>query len=74
MSGAVVVALCLAYFFGWFVCAAIFAAIGNADPHTFADSWTGDTALDLITLMLWPLSLVAFGALSLGRWIGRHCA
>jgi hypothetical protein len=52
-------------------CGQIFSAIGKRNSRTIGDSWTGDTASDMWSLLLWPVSLVAFMALALGKRLAR---
>jgi hypothetical protein len=60
---------CIGYLFALIMCGQVFAAIGKANPNTIGDSWTGDDALDLWSLLLWPLSLVVLAAMMCGALV-----
>lgn len=60
------------WLFGAVVCGNVFSAIGTKKTDTFGDSWTGDTALDCWSVILWPVSLMVLAALLVGNAIVRR--
>jgi glycerol-3-phosphate acyltransferase PlsY len=60
------VAIAFAYFLGMVVSAVILARIGESNPRTFGDSWTGDHALDTLSVILWPMTFFVVAAIAFG--------
>lgn len=57
------------YAFGAIVSGCMFSAIGQRNPSTTHDSWTGDTSLDLWSILLWPAAWFVLVALRVGNRI-----
>ncbi len=53
---------------------AVFSKLGEKNPTTFGDCWTGDNSLDLVSLLLWPLSWAIFASLFAGHLVGKKMA
>lgn len=60
-----------AYVFAAITCAQLFSAIGERNPQTIDDSWTGDTALDGWSLILWPAALLILAAILIGKRLAK---
>lgn len=50
--------------------AMVFSAIGERDNPIYG-SWTGDYALDNLSIVLWPLSLLIVIGMRIGRGLVR---
>ncbi|UAK25654.1 hypothetical protein [Sphingomonas nostoxanthinifaciens] len=54
--------------FGAVLIGQVVSTHGQRDPETYGDSWTGDTALDVWSLLLlWSLSWVVWAAICCGK-------
>ncbi|MEO3478155.1 hypothetical protein AAFO90_10795 [Phaeobacter sp. CAU 1743] len=60
------------WFFGAFFTGMAITILGERNPSTFGDSYTGDATLDFWICLLWPLFWVAFAGMYLARVVFEH--
>lgn len=63
--------LAFAYLLGCVVSGVMLSRIGAAMSSTIDDSWTGDDFLDLLSVLVWPVTFFVAAAITFGSVAGQ---
>jgi hypothetical protein len=60
------------WLFGAFFTGSAISTLGERNPYTLGDSYTGSSALDFWICVMWPLFWIAFAGMYSARVVVEH--